>query len=298
MVIFLLRNAYILNYLCFFCKYQKIRLNLQPNNNLNTIKRMKKLIIPIVIMAITVLFGSCGSSKKIVYFQGADTADLSRSRWLYDARIMPKDLINIRVNTSDQDAAKPFNLNMNEGSTANQQGRIYGYLVDNNGNINFPMVGSLHVEGLTTRECENLVLSKIRPFMAANENPIVTVRMASYHVTIIGETGSRIIPVSTEKMSIVEAIASAGDLTMYGRRDNILLIREDKTGQKSTHRLDISQAEILNSPYYYLQQNDIIYIEPNKSRINRQTLNNNTWFLSTITGVISLGTLIYTIVKK
>lgn len=298
MVIFLLYGEDIPNYLCFFCKYQKIRLNLQPNNNLNIFKTMKKLIIPIVIMAITVLFGSCGSSKKIVYFQGADTADLSRSRWLYDARIMPKDLINIRVNTSDQDAAKPFNLNMNEGATGNQQGRIYGYLVDNNGNINFPMVGSLHVEGLTTRECENLVLSKVRPFMAANENPIVTVRLASYHVTIIGETGSRIVPVSTEKMSIVEAIASAGDLTMYGRRDNILLIREDKTGQKSTHRLDISSAEILNSPYYYLQQNDIIYIEPNKSRISRQTLNNNTWFLSTVTSVISFGTLLYTIIKK
>ena len=187
---------------------------------------------------------------------------------------------------------------MNEGSTANQQGRIYGYLVDNQGNINFPMVGSLHVEGLTTRECENLILTKIKPYMAANENPIVTVRMASYHVTIIGETGSRIVPVTTEKMSIVEAIASAGDLTMYGRRDNILLIREDKTGQKSTHRLDISQAEILNSPYYYLQQNDIIYIEPNKSRINRQTISNNTWFLSTAASVISFGTLLYTIIKK
>ena len=282
----------------FFCKYQKIRLNLQPNNKLNENTIMKKLILPVVIMALMVIFGSCGSSKKIVYFQGADTADLSRSRWLYDARIMPKDLINIRVNTSDQDAAKPFNLNMNEGSTANQQGRIYGYLVDNQGNINFPMVGSLHVEGLTTRECENLILTKIKPYMAANENPIVTVRMASYHVTIIGETGSRIVPVTTEKMSIVEAIASAGDLTMYGRRDNILLIREDKTGQKSTHRLDISQAEILNSPYYYLQQNDIIYIEPNKSRINRQTISNNTWFLSTAASVISFGTLLYTIIKK
>ncbi len=271
---------------------------MQPNNKLNENTIMKKLILPVVIMALMVIFGSCGSSKKIVYFQGADTADLSRSRWLYDARIMPKDLINIRVNTSDQDAAKPFNLNMNEGTTGNQQGRIYGYLVDNQGNINFPMVGSLHVEGLTTRECENLILTKIKPYMAANENPIVTVRMASYHVTIIGETGSRIVPVTTEKMSIVEAIASAGDLTMYGRRDNILLIREDKTGQKSTHRLDISQAEILNSPYYYLQQNDIIYIEPNKSRINRQTISNNTWFLSTAASVISFGTLLYTIIKK
>lgn len=261
---------------------------------------MKRIILPVVVITLMVLFGSCGSTKNIVYFQGADTTDLSASRWLYEARIMPKDLINIRVNTSDPDAAKPFNRDSENGNGYGvpNEARIYGYLVDNQGNINFPMVGTIHVEGLTTKECEDLILSLIRPYMAVKEKPIVTVRMTSYHVTIIGETGSRIVPVTTEKMSIVEAIASAGDLTLYGRRDNILLVREDKNGQKSTHRLDISKADIFNSPYYYLQQNDIIYIEPNKSKINRQAINNNSIWLTTATMLVSLSSVIITLIKK
>lgn len=134
--------------------------------------------------------------------------------------------------------------------------------------------------------------------MASNEKPVVTVRMSSYHITVVGEAGSRIVPVSTEKMSIVEALASAGDMTMYGRRDNILLIREDKNGQKSTHRLDISSAEILNSPYYYLQQNDIIYIEPNKSKINRQAISNNSIWISATSMVVSLASVVVALLKK
>ncbi|RRC99105.1 polysaccharide biosynthesis/export family protein [Prevotella sp. OH937_COT-195] len=260
---------------------------------------MKKLIIPVIVIALIVLFGSCGSTKKIVYFQGADTIDLSQSRGLYDARIMPKDLINIHISTSDPNAAKPFNKDINNNNYGmSTESNIYGYLVDNKGNINFPMVGTIHLEGLTTRECEALILSLIKPYMAESEKPVVTVRMTSYHVTIIGEAGSRIIPVTREKMSIVEAIASAGDLTMYGKRDNILLVREDKNGQKSTHRLDISKADIFNSPYYYLQQNDIIYIEPNRSKINRQVINDNSIWLTTATVIVSLGSVILTLIKK
>ena len=96
----------------------------------------------------------------------------------------------------------------------------------------------------------------------------------------------------------MEALASAGDMTMYGRRDNILLIREDKNGQKSTHRLDISSAEILNSPYYYLQQNDIIYIEPNKSKINRQAISNNSIWISATSMVVSLASVVVALLKK
>ena len=246
---------------------------------------MKKLIIPAIVIAFVMFLGSCGSTKKIVYFQGADTIDLSRSRGLYDARIMPKDIINIKVSTSDPDAAKPFNIDMNTNQGySSREGMIYGYLVDNDGNINFPMVG--------------IILNLIKPYMASNEKPVVTVRMSSYHITVVGEAGSRIVPVSTEKMSIVEALASAGDMTMYGRRDNILLIREDKNGQKSTHRLDISSAEILNSPYYYLQQNDIIYIEPNKSKINRQAISNNSIWISATSMVVSLASVVVALLKK
>ena len=260
---------------------------------------MKKLILPMVIIAMTLLLGSCGSTKDIVYFQGIDTLNLAQSKWLYDARIMPKDMLMINVSTTDPEAAKPFNKNFSNTQNTYQMSGVnmYGYLVDNAGNINFPMIGLIHVEGLTSRECEALILDKIQHYMSKTEIPIVTVRMASYHVTLIGETGSRIVPVTTEKMNIIEALASAGDLTITGRRDNILLIREDPTGQKSTHRLDISDANILNSPYYYLQQNDIIYIEPNKTKIRRQAISNVSVWFSALGMVTSAASLVIAIVK-
>ena len=114
---------------------------------------------------------------------------------------------------------------------------------------------------------------------------------------MIGETGSRLIPVENERMTIIEALASAGDLTMYGRRDNILLIREDATGKKSVHRLNISQGDILNSPYFYLQQNDVIYVEPNKTSIHRQAIANNTLWISVLSSITSLISM-YFIFKK
>ena len=259
---------------------------------------MKKVFFSVMTLSIMMLFSSCGSTKDIVYFQGADTLNLAPSRWLYDARIMPKDMLMINVSTTDPDAAKPFNINLSNGQYMNYSGvNMYGYLVDNSGNINFPMVGLIHVEGLTSRECEALILDKIQHYMAKTEVPIVTVRMSSYHVTLIGETGSRIVPVTTEKMNIIEALASAGDLTLTGRRDNILLIREDATGQKSTHRLNISDANILNSPYYYLQQNDIIYIEPNKTKITRQAISNNTVWYGVFGMLTSISSLVIAILK-
>lgn len=258
---------------------------------------MKKFLLPMVALTVTLLLASCGSTKDIVYFQGVDDLDLSPSKGLYDARIFPKDMLMINVSTTDPDASKPFNINYQNSMVGSQGVQMYGYLVDNDGNINFPMIGMLHVEGLTTRECESLILDRIKQYMSMSETPIVTVRLSSYHITLIGETGSRIVPVSTEKMNIIEALASGGDLTMTGRRDNILLIREDNTGQKSIHRLDISDANILNSPYYYLQQNDILYIEPNKTKINRQAIGNASIWVSALGMVSSIAAVVISLVK-
>jgi polysaccharide export outer membrane protein len=167
------------------------------------------------------------------------------------------------------------------------------YLVDNEGYINFPVVGKIHVQGLTKPECEEFIKSKITPYLAATETPVVTVRMSSYRVTVIGEVGHpTVIPVTTEKMSILEALASAGDLTIYGKRENILLIRESETGEKSVHRLNLNDANIINSPYYYLQQNDIVYVEPNKVKAKNSAIGSSTtiWFsfIGIVTSVASL----------
>ena len=234
-----------------------------------------------------ILMDGCSSSKKVAYFQNIDTISLAASRGLYDARIMPKDMLTITVITTNPAASAPFNLTVSNtvgtsGQLSNNgTGSLQGYLVDNEGNISFPVVGTLHVAGLTKTACEDLIKSKVKPYLSEKENPIVTVRMASYRVTVTGE-----------KMSIIEAIAQAGDLTIYGKRDNVLLIREDANGEKHAYRLNLNDANIINSPYYYLQQNDIIYVEPNSVKAKNSAIGSSTtiWFsfIGIVTSVASL----------
>lgn len=239
---------------------------------------MKKLLLPIIALVMILSMVGCGSSKNVTYWQNIDSISLAASKGLYDARIMPKDELTILVQTTDPLTSEPFNLRLN-----GQQNQIQnkGYLVDNDGYINFPIVGKIHVAGLTKTECEDLVKSKIQPYLSRTENPLVSVRMSSYRITVIGEVGSPgVIPVSTEKINIVEALAQAGDMTVYGKRDNILLIREDQQGEKHKVRLNMNDANIINSPYYYLQQNDIIYVEPHKVKARNTFFGSNTsiWF--------------------
>ena len=244
------------------------------------------------------MLASCASSKKVAYFQNAVDGVVKRSEGLYDAKIMHKDILTIKVSTTNPEAATPFNLTIS--NTLNATGQMYSgsgvlqtYLVDNNGEIEYPVVGKIKVAGLTKNECQELVKSKIKAFLAEDEDPIVTVRMSSYRVTIIGEVRSPgVIPVGTEKMSILEALASAGDLTIYGKRDNVMLIREEANGQKTVHRLNLNDANIISSPYYYLQQNDIVYVEPNGVQAKNSAIGSSTtiWFsfVGIVTSVASL----------
>lgn len=259
---------------------------------------MKKLSFLALMLAAITILGSCSSSKHVAYFQNIDEISLAASRGLYDAHIMPKDMLTITINTSDAAAAAPFNLAVSNTVGTNGQlstggGSLQSYLVDNNGNIDFPVVGRLHVAGLTKDQCQDLIKEKVSSYLAKSENPIVTVRMASYRVTVSGEVNSpKVIPVTTEKMSIIEALAQAGDLTIYGKRDNVLLIREDATGEKHAVRLNLNDANIINSPYYYLQQNDIVYVQPNKTRSQGAGVGPTTtlWFsfVSIATSIASL----------
>ena len=154
-------------------------------------------------------------------------------------------------------------------------------------------MGRIRVAGLTKGECEKIIHDKVMMDLQQSEDPIVTVRMASYRVTVTGEVSRPgVIPVSTEKMSVIEAIAQAGDLTIYGKRDNVLLVREDATGQKRAVRLNLNDGNIFSSPYYYVQQNDIIYVEPNRVKAKNSAIGQSTtiWFsfIGIVTSVASL----------
>ena len=267
---------------------------------------MKHIKLLFGLLVVTLILTGCGSSKNVAYFQNSDTVNLEASRMLYDARIMPKDMLTITVSTTDPEAAVPFNLtvatvqSMSLRSNSTSQATLQTYLVDNEGNIDFPLVGRMHLGGLTKSEAEQLILQKIKPFMSETENPIVTVRMINYKISVIGEVARPgVFTVANEKISILEALAQAGDLTIYGVRDRVKLIREDSTGKKEIHVLNLNDANIINSPYYYLQQNDIVYVEPNKVKSQNSSVGSMTtlWFSATSI-LISLTSLLYNILKK
>ena len=262
---------------------------------------LKKLVLS---FGAAMMLVGCASHKEVAYFQNTPYVDLSQSKYLYDARIMPKDQLTITVSCIDDAAAAPFNMTVPTpysvvSRSTYSQPMLQSYLVDNLGNINFPIIGIIHVGGMTKLEAENMIQEKIRPYMSEKENPIVTVRMTAYQISVLGEVarpGS--FTVSREKITILEALAQAGDLTIWGQRKNVQLVREDAQGQKSIHYIDLTDANLINSPYYYLQQNDLIYVTPNKVKSQNSSVGSMTtlWFSATSI-LISLTSLLYNILK-
>ena len=256
------------------------------------------------VSAILVLLCSCGSTKNIAYLQNSDEIDFELSKYLYDAKIMPKDILTITVTTVNPEAAVPFNLTVpttlsQTQRATNNSSLLQTYLVDNDGQIDYPIVGVINVGGLTKSDCEKLILSKIRPYLNENERPVVTVRMSNYKISVLGEVAHPgMFTVGNEKINILEALAQAGDLTIYGVRTNVKLIREDASAKNEIHTLDLNDANLINSPYYYLQQNDIVYVEPNKVKSRNSGVGATTSLWLTGTSIlISLASLLYSILK-
>lgn len=266
---------------------------------------MKKLYYFILLSISITFMSSCGSVKNVAYLQNSDSIDLSRSEFLYDARIMPKDILTITVNTVNPEASAPFNLlvrntlNSTSSSIGTSGGSLQTYLVDNGGEIDFPVLGKLHVGGLSKAECEKMIHDKLLPYLNEVENPVVTVRMSNYKISVLGEVNRPgMFTVGNEKINILEALAQAGDLTIYGVREKIKLIRENANGKKEVITINLNDAEIINSPYYYLQQNDIVYVEPNKVKARNSSIGQSTsLWLTSASIIISLSSLLYNILK-
>lgn len=251
------------------------------------------------------LLASCQSYKKVPYLQDVNVVNKAvQQEGLYDAKIMPKDLLTIVVSCTSPELAAPFNLTVasptNLATTnlmTTTQPILQPYLVDNEGKISFPVLGELKLGGLTKREAEQLVKERLKPYI--KEDPIVTVRMVNYKISVIGEvTRPGTFTISNEKVNLLEALAMAGDMTVYGLRDNVKLIREDVNGKQQIISLDLNKAETILSPYYWLQQNDIIYVTPNKAKARNSDIGSSTslWFSATSI-LVSIASLMFNILK-
>lgn len=246
----------------------------------------------------SLLFNSCKSVKDVSYFQDIENVEminsLQQNSTGYSTIIQPDDLLTITVSGIDPVSVAPFNLPalsyMKPGEKEmNNSLAIQSYLVSAEGTIDFPVIGNIKVGGLTKKECIDLLKDKISQYV---KNPIVNLQFVNFKVSVLGEVnkpGAVVVP--NERVTILDAIGLAGDLTIYGERKNVLLIRENN-GKKEFHRFDLTSSEIFNSPYYYLQQNDVVYVEPNiprkKNARYSQTDQYNLSVVSTIVSVMSV----------
>jgi len=247
-------------------------------------------------------FSSCGTTRPYVYMQGKfDTAALSQIN-VSDPVIRKGDLLNIIVYSDNPQATSLFNqplINASAGSGAAASGGgtstpsvgtppvSSGYLVDERGNIAFQGIGFLHVEGLTRGQLIDTLNSRLGEFL---KNPYYSIRFLNYRVTMIGEVSRPgVYTLPGERVNILEAIGLAGDLTFYGRRDNVLVMR-DNNGKREFARLDLTKPEIMGSPYFYLQQNDMVIVEPNKKKIaaNDQVTARNVSIAATVISTLAI----------
>ena len=233
-------------------------------------------IFNLVVLAVLFSLTSCVSRKKTVYFQGDQNASIADVN--YEPKIQNDDLLSIRVLSSQSELSASFNVT----SSTN----LDGYLVDQYGDIEFPVLGKLHVAGYSKTELKQFFKDKLALYLT---DPIIDVKILNFKVSIIGEVNTPgTFKFTTDRVTILDLLAVCGDLTPFGKRDNVLLVR-DYQGKKIFNRIDITKSDLVNSPFYYLDQNDVVYVEPRKAKIDSAGIigTNVVTIISIFTGLLT-----------
>ncbi len=260
-----------------------------------------KTKLPLIAAFIALLLTSCGTTKELAYFKNIDNSPevLDSIYNDYAVKIKPADELLITVWSEVAEATALYNLPQvayaEAGDTEmSSTQKVLSYIVDENGCILFPVVGKLKVAGMTTSELTDTLTELISKDV---HNPYVRVQLANFRINVMGEvTEPQTIEVKSERFSVLDALSAAGDMTVYGRRDNVLLIRETD-GKRSYHRLDLTKADLLTSPYFYLQQNDVIYVEPDNVRKSNAEYNqNNSFKVQVISATVSAVSVVVTLI--
>ena len=247
-----------------------------------------------ILLFFVFILPSCAAKKRISYFQdfpdSARIAEAVKTVPFKNPVIKPDDVLSITIQTIDNSVTSPVNTT---NSTAAGTQSTNGYLVNNAGEVELPFIGKIKLSGLTTSQAQDSIYEQAEKLF---NHPIVNVRYANFKITVLGEVGhpsTFVLP--SEKVTIFDAIGLAGDLTIYGKRDNVLLVRDSANNNRQLVRLDLNSKNIVSSPYYFLQPNDMIYVEPNKNRVAGTDVQQNRTLgiLSASVSVISIVLLIF-----
>lgn len=242
---------------------------------------------------------SCIAHKELINFQNTPGPGFPRDSVNFqEVAVQPGDILYIKVHSFDLEAARPFNLEepgLNLIGVPNPQmlELFLGYPVDQAGNLEFPVLGTLEVKGLTLSQIRQKLMTELRPYL---KDATVSLRFLNFRVTVLGEVAQPgTYTVSTPRITLLEALGRAGDLTPYANRANLLLIRE-YNGQRTYTRIDLQKGDVFNSPHYYLQQNDILYVEPIRAK-TASVADPASRTLTYVTGILSVVTLLIALFK-
>lgn len=249
------------------------------------------------------LLASCSSYKKVPYLQNSNEwSVMEQAVAVYEPRIQPNDLLSIIVTNPDNPTSSlAYNLvapsDYSRIQYLTSQPTLQNYIVDANGDVTIPNVGKVNIGGKTIAEAEQMILERVKSSFSTL--PAVVVRFVDFKISVLGEvTSPGTFTIKNGKVTILEALALARDLTIYGQRDNVKVVRENSDGKREIAELNLNDASILNSPFYYLQQNDVVYVTPNESKARNSDIGSSTslWFSGTSI-LISLASLLFNILK-
>ncbi len=247
----------------------------------------------IVVSMLSLFVFSCASKEDIVYFQNTQDYETIISDNSYSYKFKVDDLLSINVSTLDPEASIPFNLlaapQIQGGGGFGGQAQQLDYIVNKEGDIDFPVLGEVNILGLTPNDTKELLKEKLKIYL---KNPIINIRLRNFTVTVLGQVARPgTYPVNGEQITVLEALGLAGDLDIRGERNNVLIIR-DFNGTKISQRIDLTKKAALNSPVYYLTQNDVVYVEPNKSAVTSSALDNRATIAISIASILITSSII------
>ena len=234
--------------------------------------RIKNLLLIVA----TILLASSCSTPNVAYFKGIEPGTPQQIINDYEIRVRPQDKISILVNYKDQMLADLFNLKKPQGETSSSSAKTdLGYTVDSKGNIDFPVLGTIHIEGKTREEIASFIKNELTTLNLIKD-PTITVEFLNLSVSVLGEVNHPgRFEIDKDQITLLDAISMAGDLSIYGKRENVLVQRKEN-GKATLYTVNLNSGQNLySSPVYYLQQNDIVYVEPNNMRARQATVNGN-----------------------
>lgn len=239
-------------------------------------------------LIVAAVLSSCASRKEVVYFQNTGDFETLVDKNSFTPKFKVDDLVSIYVSTLDSEASAPFNLfrGASEGGLRPEQ---VDYLIDKDGEIDFPVIGKIKIAGLSSEEVRVLLRDRLSEYL---KDPIINIRLRNFNVTVLGEVNRPgTYPVNGERITVLEALGLAGDMTIKGMRENVMVIR-DFDGTKVYRRVNLTTKEALSSPVFYLTQNDVVYVEPNNSAIKTSTLDNRASLYVSVASLLITSTVL------